>query len=310
MPSRQSSLGLVVVLTAALLLSISGCVPSSYATNAAKCGSNDAPPLQYEHIVVIMNENRTWNTVGGVGFKDPYMPFLHDAATGCNVFSKWAETNTTQNSLNQYIGLTSGVSNTSTVDDCSPGARCRSTDNNIFRQVRVSGGTARNFVEGARSGCSAAGNVAKHVPAMYFYGTYTDESGPHNDHDFCDTEVRPLTEFDVNNLPTFAMLTPNQCNNGHDCLNASVDTWAHDQIQPILDSAAYAAGKTAVVVVYDEDRPVPNLIIAPTATSGVNSASGASHAALLKAWEQMLALPIMDQPAVTNAVSLRDLAHI
>ncbi len=132
----------------------------------------------------------------------------------------------------------------------------------------MAGGTARNYVEGATTGCSDSGNAARHIPALYFYGTYTDATGTHNDHDFCNTEVRPYTELDVNNLPTFAWITPDQCNDGHDCADSVVDSWASTNIQRVLDSAAYRAGTVAVFVWYDEDYPVPNAQIAPTSHSG------------------------------------------
>ena len=304
---KRLSLALVAVALAAVPL---GCVPGPTPTNAAACGSTDAPPTTYEHVVVVMEENRTWSTVGGVGFGDQYMPFLGDLGRNCTVFSDWVETNTTQNSLNQYIGLASGVSNDSTVDDCSPGPTCHSTDDNIFRQVRRAGGTARSYVEGATTGCSDAGNAAKHVPAMYFRGSYTDGSGTHTDDQFCTNEVRPLSELDVDHLPTFAMITPDLCNDGHDCLNFAVDVWVKDHLQPILDSAAYASGNTVVMVLYDEDRPVPNLIVAPTANRGIQTLPGAGHAAVLRTWEEMLGLPIMPTPAVAAAPSLRAAAHI
>ena len=203
-------------------------------------------------------ENRTWSNVG-LGFSATTMPYLHSLASQCSYFSDWTETNTGQNSLTQYIGETSGVSNPNTVNDCNPSTSCRSTDDNIFRQVRVAGGTARNYVEGATTGCSASGNAAKHIPALYYFGTYTDGTGSHNDHDFCNTEVRPYSEFDVNNLPTYAFITPTLCNDGHDCNDATVDAWASTNIQRVLDSAAYKAGTVAVFVWYDEDHPVPNL---------------------------------------------------
>src|SRR5262249_30610501 len=161
--------------------------------------------------------------------------------------------NTSQNSLTQYIGETSGVNNPNTANDCNPSTTCRSTDDNIFRQVRVSGGTARSFVEGAGSGCSASGNAAEHIPALYYYGTYTDSMGMTvSDHDFCSREVRPYSEFDPANLPTYAFITPTLCNDGHDCGDATVDAWAQANIQPVLDSATYQAGRTAVFVWYDE----------------------------------------------------------
>ena len=308
MSIRNIRFASVLAATALVVLGSSACAPAAHASNSGKCGATTAAPARYDHVIVLMEENRTWDGVGGVGFGDQYMPFLHDAAASCTTFADWTETNTSQNSLNQYIGLTSGVSNSSTVDDCSPSASCRSLDDNIFRQVRRAGGTARNYVEGATTGCSDAGNAAKHVPAMYFYGTYSDGSGTHSDHDFCATEVRPLTELDVNNLPTFAMITPDLCNDGHDCLNYTVDDWAAKHLQPILDSAAYAAGKTAVFVMYDEDHPVPNLLIAPTAARGINNTAGAGHAAMLRTWEEMLCLPVI--APVSGAISLRGPAHL
>ena len=188
---------------------------------------------------------------------------------------------------------------------------CTSTDDNIFRQVRISGGTARSYVEGATSGCSSAGNAAKHVPALYFSGDYVDASGvTRNDHDFCDAEVRPLADLDVAQLPTFAMITPSPCNDGHDCGNDKVDAFARQWVSKILESPSYAAGDTAVMVLYDEDHPVPNLIIAPTAKPGPDTDTGAGHAAALKTWDEMLGLPPIRQPQIDQAVSLRAPANI
>jgi len=285
---------------------------SAAATDASSpCGSPAPPPATYQHIVVVMEENRMWSEVGGVGFGDPTMAYLHSLAQQCTTFEDWAETNRGQNSLTQYVGLTSGADNPRTVNDCSPSASCTSTDDNVFRQVRVSGGTARSFVEGATTGCSAAGNAAKHVPALYFSGDYTDPAGAtHNDHDFCDAEVRPLTELDVDHLPTFAVITPDLCNDGHDCTNDKVDAFARTWVAKILHSPTYAAGKTAVMVLYDEDHPVANLLIAPTANPGPNATPGAGHAAMLKTWEEMLGLPTIGQGSVDQAISLRAPAHL
>jgi hypothetical protein len=272
------------------------------------CSSTAAPPATYQHVVVFSFENRTWSNVG-LGFST--MPYVHSVVSQCSYFSDWTETNTAQSSLTQYIGATSGVNNTSTVNDCSPSTSCRSTDNNLFRQVRVAGGTARNYVEGATTGCSAGGNGAKHVPALYYFGTYTDATGSHNDHDFCNTEVRPYSEFDVNDLPTFAWITPTLCNDGHDCNNATVDAWASTNIQHVLDSAAYRAGTVAVFIWYDEDHPVPNAQIAPTGNAGNVTQTGVgSHAAMMKTIEDMLGLPILTQGQLGGATDLRTILGI
>jgi hypothetical protein len=274
------------------------------------CGSTAAPPAHYQHVVIFSFENRTWSNVG-LGFSASTMPYLHSLASQCSFFSDWTETNTSQNSLTQYIGETSGVNNSSTVNDCNPSTSCQSTDDNIFRQVRVAGGTARNYVEGATTGCSASGNAAKHIPALYYFGTYTDGTGSHNDHDFCNTEVRPYSEFDVSNLPTYAFITPTLCNDGHDCNDSTVDAWARTNVQRVLDSNAYKAGTVGVFIWYDEDHPVPNATFAPTSHKGNITQTGVgSHAALLKTIEDMLGLPIMNQGQLPGATDLRSLLGI
>jgi hypothetical protein len=274
------------------------------------CSSTSAPPAHYQHVVIFSFENRTWSNVG-LGFSASTMPYLHSLASQCSFFSDWTETNTKQNSLTQYIGETSGVDNPSTVNDCNPSASCESTDDNIFRQVRVAGGTARNYVEGATAGCSASGNAAKHIPGLYYFGTYTDSTGSHNDHDFCNTEVRPYGEFDVNNLPTYAFVTPTLCNDGHDCGDATVDAWASTNIKKVLDSSAYKAGTVAVFVWYDEDHPTPNVQIAPTSHMGDLTQIGVgTHAALLKTIEDMLGLPAMNQGQLPGATDLRSVLGI
>jgi len=277
---------------------------------AGVCASTAAPPARYQHVVVFSFENRNWSGVG-LGFSASSMPYLHALAAQCSFFSDWTQTNTGQDSLTQYVGETSGMNNPSTVDDCAPSASCQSTDDNIFRQVRMAGGTARSYVEGATGGCSAAGNADKHVPALYYFGTYTDSAGTHNDHDFCGTEVRPFSEFDVNDLPTYAFITPTACNDGHDCSDGVVDAWASTNIQRVLDSAAYQAGTVAVFVWYDEDHPTPNLQIAPTSRRGAITQPGvATHAALLKTIENLLGLPVLNQGQLPDAADLRSLLGI
>ncbi len=249
-------------------------------TTKGVCGNPGRAPARYRSVVVFAFENRTWDNVG-MGF-GPGMPYLHGLGQRCSYFSEWRETDTAQNSLTQYVGQVTGASQPGTVNDCSPSAECSTTADNIFRQARSAGLTAVNYVEGAGTSCSAAGNAAKHVPVLYLWGA--------DDRSHCDAQVRPYRDFDPNAPPAFSFITPTLCNDGHDCANAVVDAWAKVHVQPVLDSAAYAAGKVAVFIWYDEDRPVPNLWITPTATRGAVTTAGAGFAGTLAAWEAMLGL--------------------
>jgi len=244
------------------------------------CGNSGLVPKQYASVVVFAFENRTWSNVG-LGF-GPGMPYLHELGRRCSYFADWTETDTTQNSLTQYVGQVIGSFQPGTVNDCSPSASCSTTADNIFRQLRRAGLAAVNYVEGASTGCSATGNAAKHVPALYLWGA--------DDRAHCSEQVRPFSEFNPNHLAAFAFVTPTLCNDGHDCSNSVVDAWAKQHVQPVLDGAAYRADRVAVFIWYDEDHPVPNLWITPTAKPGAVTMSGAGYAGTLRAWESMLGL--------------------
>jgi hypothetical protein len=247
------------------------------------CGNPGKAPQRYESVVVFSFENRTWERIG-TGFGRE-MAYLHALGRQCAYFTHWAETDPKQNSLTQYIGQVTGARQPATQFDCSPSATCSTQADNLFRQARVAGIDAVNYVEGATKPCSADGNAAKHVPALYLWAP--------DDRAHCDEQVRPYSEFDVDRLPAFAFVTPTLCNDGHDCDDATVDAWASQHVQPVLDSAAYRQGKAAIFVWYDEDREVPNLWIAPTAARGAVDVAGAGYAGTLAAWESMLGLPCL-----------------
>jgi hypothetical protein len=256
---------------------------STSAPKPKLCGERAPHRKRYPSVVVFSFENRTWTSVGGPGFGA--MPYLHALAQKCTYFTDWTETDVAQNSLTQYVGQVTGARQPGTVFDCLPSATCSTQADSIFRQARRAGLVAINYVEGATSGCSAEGNAAKHIPALYLWGA--------DDRAHCKKQVRPLRELNPGDLPDFAFVTPNLCNDGHDCPNDVVDTWARDHIQPVLDSAAYQAGEVAVFVWYDEDRPVPNLWITHTAKPGAQTLTGAGFAGTLEAWESMHELPCL-----------------
>jgi hypothetical protein len=250
-------------------------------------------------------ENRTWSSVGGTQFQS--IPYFNHLAQQCSTFANYTEPDPSQNSATQYVGTDAGSTANSVRNDCSPAPGCESTQDNIFRQGRLAGLAMRSYVEGATSPCSASGNAVKHVGAMYFYGTYTDATGPHNDHDFCATEMRPYNEFKPNNLADFSFITPTLCNDGHDCGNDAVNAWAATNVQPVLDSAAYKAGRVTVFIWYDEDRPVPNLQIGLHVRPGVEQAV-VNYGSTLRAWEDLLGLPNIAHAA--GAVDMRALANL
>ena len=270
------------------------------------CGRPGKPPRHYASVVVFALENRTWSQVG-MGF-GRHMPYLHALARQCSYFTDWRNAdprpkgvveNVAHDSVAQYLGQVTGIPQPAVFNNCLPSATCSTTANNIFRQARRAGLAAVNYVELARAECSALHNKPTHVPALYLWGGA--------DQFYCESQVAPLSDFDPNALPAFAFITPSLCNDGHDCSDSVVDHWAHAHIQPVLRSRAYRAGRVAVFVWYDEDRPVPNLWIMPTARPGPRHLIGAGYAGTLRAWDSMLGLPCLANGC--TAPDMRTAAH-
>jgi hypothetical protein len=278
---------------------------------AGTCGIGITPPATYEHVVVFQFQNRTWDQVGGPGFTQ--MPYMHSLASSCNQFREYTEADPSQGSAVQNVAQMTGAIQPNVRVNCVPSASCFSTVDNIFRQLRVRGRTAVNYVEGATGPCQPAVGYVRippydkwphWVPYLYFRGA--------DDRTFCNTHVRPYSEFNPNALPAFSFITATECHLGHfpdpACGNGTVDGWARANISRVINTAKFRAGKIAVFVWYDEQSPVPNLQITPSALVGVNGAKDQGAWSTLRAWQSMLGLPCLARACF--APDMRAAAHL
>lgn len=211
-------------------------------------------------------------------------------------------------SLPNYLGMTTG-STQGVRDDRSP-SRHPITADNLFRQVRAAGGTARTYVEAMPFPCTlAAGGryAVKHNPAAYFLGGA--------DRDACARDNVPLGSLTdgafaaalrKDALPMFALVKPDICNDTHDCPVATGDAWLRDWVTAITGSGTYEAGRTAVFIVWDELTPMPFIAIAPTIDQGTVTHVALDHYALLRTTEELLGITHRLGTAVT-APSMRPL---
>jgi hypothetical protein len=114
-------------------------------------------------------------------------------------------------------------------------------------------------------------------------------------------------------LPAFAFVTPNLCNDMHDCSVSTGDAWLKSWLPKIFSSAAYSRGRTAVVVTFDEDDDtggnlVSTIVVAPSVPAGTTSEQAFDHYSLLRTTEEMLGLGQIGN-AVT-ATSMRSAFHV
>lgn len=274
--------------------------PSSPSPTASQpCGVVKTPPARYQHVVWIWMENHTWSSVIG----SPSAPYVTTLAHQCGTDRAWSSVGSP--SLPNYLGATSG-STLGVSDDADPGAHSFTADN-LFRQVRAAGGTEASFAESMPGPCvlvSQGSYAAKHNPAVYY-------DGP-GDRASCRADDLPFSAFPAvlssGRLPTYTSITPNICDDMHDCSVAVGDRWLATWVPRILSSAYYRSGTTALFIVWDEPTPLANVVVAPSLRPGTVSGTPVSQYSLLRTTEQMLGLPPLG--AAAGATSLRPLLGI
>ena len=261
---------------------------------ARTCGRVPTPSAHDEHVVWVWMENHSWGQVIG----SPDAPYLTSLARQCGTDDHDAAVGSP--SLPNYLGATSG-STQGVTDDADPGAHSFGADN-LFRQVRTAGGTERSFVESMPAACtpvSAGEYAAKHNPAVYY-------DGP-GDAAACAADDLPFGDFAAmlasGMLPTFTSITPNICDDMHDCSVATGDQWLATWLPRIFATASYRSGTTAVFVVWDEPTPVADVVVAPSVRPGTVSSSPVDHYSLLRTTEELLGLPLLGRAA--TAASMR-----
>jgi len=239
-------------------------------------------------------ENHTWGSVIG----SSSAPYISALAHECGTDSNYASVGSP--SLPNYLGATSGSTH-GVGDDGDPGDHSFAVDN-LFRQVRTAGESERSFVESMPGSCglvSESSYAAKHNPAVYY-------DGP-GDRAACQADDVSFARFSAvlagGTLPTFTSITPNICDDMHDCSVAIGNQWLAAWVPRILATSSYESGTTALFIVWDEPTPLANVVVAPSVRPGTVSGAAVDHYSLLRATEEMLGLPLLGN--ANSAPSLR-----
>ncbi|HEX2786131.1 MAG TPA: alkaline phosphatase family protein, partial [Ilumatobacteraceae bacterium] len=207
-------------------------------------------------------------------------------------------------SLPNYIAATSGDTQ-GVHDDAFPSEHPLNVDN-IFRQVRALGQTAKSYEEAMPGNCtlrSTSRYAVKHNPAAYYVGG--------DDRSACERDDVAFDEFlpDLaGELPAFSLITPDICNDMHDCPVATGDLWLQSVVPAITSSPTYRAGSTVVFIVFDEsqgDGTMPFIAIAPSIIPRTRATAEIDHYSLLAFTEDALGIATRLGKAAT-ASSLAD----
>jgi phospholipase C len=256
-------------------------------------------PAQWKHVVVLIFENKTYNEV--IGTSDS--PFITSLAHKCGSYTNWKDANYKASgqtdgsyvSKPNYATLTSGVS-PSVHGLTSDSYTTTSTVDNIFNRLRSIGKSAKVYQSGGTNSCATSNfSGAYHDPLRYYTNLGAQSADPTS---YCNQNDLPIGNFmtDVTsgNLPAYSVVLPTNNQNTHNNTIASGDAWAEDFLTPLLNSNQYKSGDTAIFFLWDEDTPIPNVLLAPSIKAGSQPAAPASgappigHFSATRTWQEML----------------------
>ena len=244
--------------------------------------------MTQKHIFLIMMENKGYDNIIG-NTQAPYINTLaHTYALATNY------SGVSHPSLPNYLALTAG-STLGITSDCNS---CYQNSSNIGDEIERAGETWKAYMQDMPSPCYIGNTTTyaqKHDPFIYYDDIRTNAGR-------CQSHIVPLsqltTDIKGNSVPDFTWITPNLCNDMHDCSVAAGDTWFSQFLPTILDSDAYKNDGT-IYIVWDEsdsiiDPHIPMIIISNNIHQAVYT-DKANHYTLLAAIEDQLHLPRLGQ---------------
>ncbi|MFL5910290.1 MAG: alkaline phosphatase family protein [Gaiellaceae bacterium] len=325
---------------------------SSLALLAAAPGASAAPPIK--HVFTIVLENKGYNTTFGPSSPAPYLSKTLPSqgalltqyygighASLVNYIAMiggQAPTPDTQSDCEFYTDVMPG---TPTSDGQFIGQGCvyPAAAKTVADQLEAGGRTWKGYMEdmgnapGESQTCAhpapntfdqtenarpGDGYAAKHDPFVYFHSLLDSGS--------CDRNVVALSKLTTDlstaaTTPNYVFITPNLCNDAHDCGLAVADQFLKTWIPRIKASPAWAEG-SMLIVTFDEaesndasaccnEQPGPNspnpggttpgpgggrtgaVLVSPFSHPGTVSNVPYNHYSLLKSVEDVFGLPYL-----------------
>ena len=237
-----------------------------------------------DHVFVIVMENHAYGEVVG----SSSAPYFNSLIPAGGLGSKYYAV--AHPSLPNYLAL-AGASTFGITSDCTT---CWVNASNIADKIEGVGSTWKAYMESMPSACFVGDSypyVQKHNPFIYFNDIRTNSTR-------CAQHIVQYTQMSTDlqsttTTPNYAFITPNMCNDTHDCAVSSGDNWLKAQVPVILGSPAFKTQHSLLAIVWDEDdssasNQVPILLLGSAASPGATSLTSYGHYSLLHTIENGL----------------------
>ena len=311
-PSRDDGEGRAALANRAALATPAPAVTPGAAAPTAPVLPSPAAPLgavpAFSHVFVIVMENHEYGTVSG----SPSAPYINRLAAGNGLATNYYAAS--HPSLPNYLALTAGGT-FGIASDCTT---CFINATNIADQLEASGRSWKAYMEDMPTPCYLgpwSGNYAmKHNPFIYFTDIRSNAAR-------CAAHIVPFTQFSADvsrgQVPNFVWITPNMCNDMHDCGVATGDAWLANIVPTITASAAFRNGGV-LFITWDEGSTnagccadawgghVATLVISSRSISGFRSSVAENHYSLLRTIEDAFHLSHLGAAGWSSNTAMRE----
>jgi len=272
---------------ARLLPAIRTCSALLFAATITACPVLAQVP-QFDHVVVVVMENHSFNDIIGATAAAPYINAL--ASQGANFTSSFAiEHPSEPNYLDLFSGSNQGV----TDDSCPHTFDTANLGSELIAANLTFAGYSEDLPTVATK-CTSGLYARKHNPWVNFRNVPAESN-------------LPFTAFptDFSTLPTLAFVVPNLCNDTHDCSITTGDTWLSVNIGAYAQWAK--AHDSLLVLTWDEDdhsqsNQIPTLFVGALVIPG-NYSESIDHFRVLATLETMYGLELTGSAADRSAVT-------
>ncbi len=235
-------------------------------------------PPHASHVTLVMMENRDYRLVAG----SPDAPYFNRTLVPQGVLLRNSHA-VTHPSQPNYLALFSGSTQGVTGDNCPVQFSAPNLASELLAERLTFVGLAESMPRDGFTGCYAGNLYArKHDPWVDF------------------TNVPPSANlvyrgFPTTNTPSFVWITPNLCNDMHDCSTRTGDDWLAKTLPQII--AWDNAHDGLLIVTWDEADPdatgtnqVATVLVGPMVRAGVPDSQRVDHYGILRTIEQIFGL--------------------
>jgi phosphatidylinositol-3-phosphatase len=194
----------------------------------------------FSHVFVVVEENRNYSSVIG----SSSMPYLNSLASKYGLATQYYAN--THPSIGNYFMMTTGQIITN-----NDGFSGTVTADNVVRHLLAAGKTWKAYEESLPSvgylGPDTGSYVRRHCPLSFFSDVVNSSVQRKN--------LVPFTQFSTdlanNALPQYSFITPNICNDAHNCSLTTADNWLKNHIAPLIASSTFNNGGL-LIILFDE----------------------------------------------------------